>query len=250
MTENNLVNLNLVSHSMSHVANVHPAQTSILRELLFKKEAGYTVLQKPTGLTSDHFNFHIKRLVEIGLVEKVRSGLYRLTPRGKEYANKLDTDRNTLELQPKAAVLLAITRQHDGVTEYLFQERLKHPYYGYWGFSGGKIRWGETVIQCAARELKEETGLTAEHQLAGIYHEHSYQKETGEQLEDKLFFVIRCTNVSGRLIEQFEGGRNVWMSVEEIKTKTVFSSFQTELDVAEGKHHFIEEEHWYSKQEF
>ena len=68
---------------MTHEVNIHAAQTSILRELLFRPVAGYAELQKPTGLTSDHFNFHIKRLVEIGLVEKTKIGSYNLLPGAK-----------------------------------------------------------------------------------------------------------------------------------------------------------------------
>jgi hypothetical protein len=49
---------------MSLDINIHSAQTSILRELLFHPQANYAALQKPTGLPSDHFNFHISRLVE------------------------------------------------------------------------------------------------------------------------------------------------------------------------------------------
>lgn len=236
--------------TMSLEVNIHAAQTSILRELLFRPQAGYAQLQKPTGLTSDHFNFHIKRLVEIGFVDKIKPGTYKLTPRGKEYANKLDTDQNTIERQPKAAVLLAITRTRNGQTEYLFQERLKHPYYGYWGFLTGKIRWSETILEAAARELMEETGLTAKHKLLGIYHEHSYQKETGELLEDKLFFVVRCTNIGSKLIETFEGGHNAWLTVKQLAGKKVYTSFSTELAIAEGKTRFAEEIHSYTKQEF
>lgn len=70
--------------------NIHDAQTKILRELLFHPKAGFSELQKPTGLSSDHFNFHISRLVELGLVEKVSRGHYKLTPRGKEYSNRLN----------------------------------------------------------------------------------------------------------------------------------------------------------------
>ncbi len=55
---------------MSHEVKIHDAQTSILRELLFRPEAGFAELQKPTKLTSDHFNFHIALLVEVGYVEK------------------------------------------------------------------------------------------------------------------------------------------------------------------------------------
>lgn len=235
---------------MSHEAQIHSAQTSILRELLFRPQASYAELQKPTGLGSDHFNFHIKRLIEIGLVKKHDRGRYGLTPRGKEYANKLDTDNNTIERQPKTAVILAISRSKNGKVEYLFQERLKHPYFGYWGFLTGKIRWGETILATAARELKEETNLESRHQLMGTYHEHVYQKESGEMLEDKIFFVVRCTATSGQLMEQFEGGRNAWLTLKEMKTKKVFGSFQTELDIAEGKAKFEEKVEVYSSEEF
>jgi predicted transcriptional regulator len=93
---------------MSHEVKIHDAQTSILRELLFRPKATFAELQKPTNLSSDHFNFHIGRLVELKYVEKVDRGNYSLTQKGKEYANKLDTDDNTIERQPKSAVILAI----------------------------------------------------------------------------------------------------------------------------------------------
>lgn len=235
---------------MSHEATIHAAQTSILRELLFQPEAGYAQLQKPTGLTSDHFNFHIKRLVELEFVKKVGAGKYTLTSRGKEYANKLDTDNNTIERQPKVAVLLAITRERKGVTEYLFQERRKHPYYGYWGFPSGKIRWGEAIVETAARELYEETGLKADHKLMGVYHERAHEAESGEQLEDKIFFVFHCTNIRGTLIEQFQGGHNHWTTLEDLATKKTYRSLQIELSIAQGRSTFQEEVHSYTKQEF
>jgi len=232
---------------MAYEAKVHDAQTNILRELLFQPEAGYAQLQKPTGLSSDHFNFHIARLVEIGYVEKVSRGKYKLTPRGKEYANKLDTDQNTIERQPKSAVILAIEK--DG--KWLFQERLKHPYYGFWGFPSGKIRWGETIIETAARELDEETKLIGDHEHKGIYHEQVFESETGEQLEDKIFHVIHCTNIKGKLMERFEGGRNAWMTLDEAaKQDKIFESYKFEADIALGKIRFIERIVEYSKVQF
>jgi 8-oxo-dGTP diphosphatase len=236
---------------MSLEVNIHPAQISILRELLFTPDAGYSELQKPTGLTGDHFNFHIMRLVELSLVERVERGRYRLTTRGKEYANKLDTDRNTIERQPKIAVLLAITKKIDGKLHYLFQERTKHPYFGYYGFPTGKIRWGESIVEAAARELMEETGLEAEFEYKGLYHERTLQTETGELLEDKVFLVVSCTGISGQLVEQFEGGRNVWLTVDDkSKLPKHYTSFDTELSIAKGEQTFVEEIHSYAKTQF
>ncbi|TAK89057.1 NUDIX hydrolase [Patescibacteria group bacterium] len=237
---------------MSHEVKIHDAQTSILRELLFVPEATYAELQKPTSLTSDHFNFHIGRLVDLKLVEKVNRGRYRLTHKGKEYANKLDTDNKTIERQPKVAVLLAVERELDGKTQLLFQQRTKNPYFGYWGFPSGKMRWGETITQTAARELDEETGLAADYRIAGVYHEHAYLEGEEEAVEDKVFFVVHCTNSSGELIEKFEGGINQWMTVDEARLlEKRYTSFETELEMILGtKGVFVEETHHYTKDEF
>lgn len=236
---------------MSLEVKVHDAQMVILRELLFHPSVGFAKLQKITGMSSDHFNFHLQKLVELKLVEKVSRGTYSLTPRGKEYANKLDTDNHTIERQPKTAVILAVERVKDGKKEYLFQERLKQPYYGFWGFATGKVRWGETITQTAERELMEETGLTADHRVAGVYHELVYQQETGEQLEDKIFFVVHCTNTKGKLVEEFEGGRNSWMSREQaLKQPKIFTSFDIEIEIVSSSDTFIEKRVEYTKDLF
>lgn len=236
---------------MSHEVKIHDAQTAILRELLFHPHANFAQLQKGTGMSSDHFNFHIQKLVELELVEKIKRGTYTLTPKGKEHANKLDTDNNTIERQPKVAVILAIEREQQGKKQYLFQERLKQPYFGFWGFATGKIRWGETIMQTAERELMEETGLTADHRIAGVYHELVYQQETGDQLEDKIFFVIQCTNVKGKLLERFEGGRNAWMTREEaLAQPKIFDSFDIEIDIVTSQETFVERSVEYTKDLF
>jgi 8-oxo-dGTP pyrophosphatase MutT (NUDIX family) len=236
---------------MSHEVKIHDAQTAILRELLFHPHVNFAKLQKLTGMSSDHFNFHINKLIELGLVEKVKRGTYTLTPKGKEHANKLDTDNNTIERQPKTAVILAIEKEVSGKKVYLFQERLKQPYFGFWGFATGKIRWGETIAQCAERELMEETGLTADIRICGVYHELVYQKETGDQLEDKIFFVISCTNPKGKLTVDFEGGRNAWMTREEaLSQEKIFDSFDLEIDLVNSKEQFIERRVEYTKDLF
>jgi predicted transcriptional regulator len=70
---------------MNH--DIHPVQGDILRVLLYTPDASFTELNGGT-LSSDHFTFHIKRLVEIGLVEKTSDARYRLTATGKEHANR------------------------------------------------------------------------------------------------------------------------------------------------------------------
>lgn len=191
---------------------LHSAHVAILHVLLFRPSARFAQLQKASELSSDHFNFYLKQLLDESLVAKNKDGAYHLTGKGKEFANRFDTDERKVERQPKVAVCLII-RRGDGTQ--LVQQRLKQPYYGYWGRPTGKIRWGETIMQAAARELMEETRLTADLSFEQVYHKMDYNKETGELLEDKIFFVIGGTKPQGELIESFAGGRNAWMTRDE-----------------------------------
>ena len=55
--------------------------------------------------------------------------------------------------------------------ECLLLRREKHPYRGHWEVVGGKIEFGETHENAAARELLEEAGITAVPRFLGV-HEH------------------------------------------------------------------------------
>lgn len=199
----------------AYTADAHIAQMKILRTLLLAPSCKFAELTRATELTSDHANFHIKKLIEVGYVEHVPKeyGSYQLTRSGKRYANMMDTDVMEIEKQPKLTVDLAIERK-DGL--FIVQERQKQPYYGYHGFPTGKIRWGETMLEAGARELLEETGLEADLRVVGIYHKLDYDAD-GELLEDKYMCLIHGTNPRGEMIKQTESHRNMWMSSVDYK---------------------------------
>ncbi len=234
---------------MSHEAKIHEAQTAILRELLFHPSAGFAQLQKPTGLDSDHFKFHIARLVQLEYVAKTGEGKYTLTTRGKEYANRLDTDRNTIEKQPKLSVVLVI-ENNEG--KFLQQERLKQPFYGFWGSATGKVGWGEKLLDAAARELKEETGLTADLRVSGLFHKLDYHKVTKKLLEDKYFAIIYGVNPTGELIADMEGHHNEWLSNDEVHNKEkVFESIIETIEIARSEgYDFVEKNYYYNTEEY
>lgn len=197
---------------MSIDKQLHPAHVAILHVLLFRPDARFAELQKASELSSDHFNFYLKQLLDQQYVTKNDDGAYHLTQHGKEFANRFDTDERKVERQPKVAVCLMIYRD-DG--KMVVQQRLKQPFYGYWGRPTGKIRWGETILQAGARELMEETGLEADLSFDSVHHKMDYERGSGKLLEDKIFFIIRAINIRGEFIEEFEGGRNAWMTLEE-----------------------------------
>lgn len=226
---------------MSYEADAHVVQMKVLRYLLHVPFATFSQLRKDADVQSDHFTFHIKQLTAAGLIHKTDDG-YRLTGSGKEYANRMDTDNNVIEKQPKISVVLII--EHEG--KYLHQERLKHPYYGYWGFATGKVRWGETLLEAGARELEEETGLSADLRILGFYHKMDYEEVTKDLLEDKYFALIYGVNPTGDFINDMEGHHNEWLTPEEFDAiEKKFGSVDEIRQLAHGSHQTVTEHKFY-----
>ena len=224
---------------------MHQIQNNILKVLLLNKKARFAEINVDK-ISNDHFTFHLKRLLAQKLVEKDEQGFYNLTTIGKEFANRLDTDAEKVcaERQAKVSVLVVCVDSAGKEIKYLIQERLKHPYYGFYGFVAGKIKWGETVQEAAQRELREEAGLSADLILAGIEHKIDYSSQD-ELLEDKYFYIMKGANFSGQLLESFEGGRNMWMTKPEIaKLPNLFDDVFTIMEViAKGKFKFFEDKY-------
>jgi len=226
---------------MSLEPELHPVQAGILRVLLFTPQARFSDLNVH-GISNDHLAFHVRRLVELELLEKADER-YQLTHRGKEFANRHDTDLPAMKIerQAKLGVSVGCVRTTNGVREYLIQQRLKQPYYGFHGFVSGKMRWGETVLETAARELEEETGLTAKFTLVGIIHKMDYAPDGG-LLEDKFFYIVRGDDAIGTLRAEFEGGRNFWLQKRDVlKLPNLFPDVEEVLEVRErGAFVFLE----------
>lgn len=233
---------------MSYEPDVHPVQMTILRELLFVNELNFGRLRKATGVESDAFNFHLKQLMEHEYIIKNSSGLYGLTAIGKTYANRMDTEDSTIEKQPKLSVVIMV---EDKNGKHLFQERLKQPYYGYWGHPTGKIRWGESMLGAAARELAEETGLEAKLRVAGLYHKLDYDKESRELREDKYFCIIHGINPKGEL-RDIEGCHNEWLSTEEFlqKEKRFGNTDETNEIIKRSEPTIVEREYYYETEHY
>lgn len=194
---------------------IHPTQAKILRCLLFKEHSRFAELNIDK-LATDRFTFHLNQLIGRGLVEKGADKLYSLSTKGKEYSNRMDTDKVIFERPPKIAICASCTIREGQNTKYLVQQRLKQPYFGYYGIVSGKVRWGESLKETASRELLEETGLTVGSlTLLGVERKMDYSVE-GDLLEDKCFFVFLGTRPSGNFVSSFEGGCNYWFTKEEI----------------------------------
>jgi len=198
---------------------VHYYQKALLKKLIVTPGLRFNDLLIP-GLLSEHMNYHLKQLLDAGLIEK-QGDHYQLTDLGKDYGNLLDDNSEFVERQPKTSVIIWAVRRNSktGKVEHLVNKRLRQPYYGKVGRLTGKVRFGETLQQAVARELFEETGLQADHfQLEKVYHKLR-TREDGTTVQDILFYIFFISGLHGTLITKTEFQENFWISEADMHNR-------------------------------
>lgn len=202
------------------VIDLHRAQASILYDLRHKQAARFSELMAQTTLTSDSFKFHLSKLVKLGLVNKRGDGRYELSRVGKEFANDLSESRHDIQKRPKLSMLLVVKEVDPAGNErFLFQRRLRQPFYGYWGLISGPIPWGVEIEVAASHELKKQTDLEADFKVRGFRRQRDYEAVSGELLEDKLFAILIASNVRGDLKTDWPHGENEWLTPAELNSR-------------------------------
>lgn len=197
---------------------LHKTQVSILHSLRYAEAERFNALMHPTGHTSDTFKFHLQKLIKLGFVVKLESGIgYQLTASGKEFANILDESKRTPKKQPKLSVLIVASRRAEyGELEYLLQKRSRNPHYGFWGEITDAVHWGESFEKTASRVLLRQTGLIAGFTVRSMRRIRDFSANTEELLEDKLFVVVETITISGELSNNYTGGTNAWMTLASL----------------------------------
>ena len=232
---------------------LHKLQTKVLRELSRHQTRRFSDMMAVTELTSDDFKFHLRKLIKLGMVTKNDSSVYELTARGKELANRFDYDAQAPIRQPKLTTVVFVRRQHaeTGTVEYLFQQRLRQPFFYYWGVIGEPVRWGEEFEQAAVRGLCEQTGLNLPLQLAGFYRQRDIDDSSDEVFEDKLF-VVFSADWQGQELADWPYASNQWATVEWLKEQPKhFESSLEMLAIVEGaKLQFIKNDTIYPVNEY
>lgn len=123
-----------------------------------------------------------------------------------------------MQLPFKISVLVFV---HNEANELLLIERRKSPNFGCWSPVGGKLEMatGESPMQCAIRELFEETGLRvaeSDLHLFGYVAEKAYEGDT-----HWLMFLFDCRVPLSRLPETIDEGRFAFFSREAVEAINV-----------------------------
>jgi len=219
------------------MAELSKIQVDVLRELSRYPARRFSDMMAVTGLTSDDFKFHLRKMIKLGLVVKQDSGFYELTPEGKELSNRFDYDKLVPIRQPKLTTVMYLRRINPDTqqAEYLFQQRLRQPFFDYWGVIGGQVRWGEDFEQAAARGLEEQTGITSPLTLHGMYRQRDLKEGSDTVLEDKLF-IIYVADWQGEELKDWPYANSRWMVPSDlVKQPKYFESCAKMIEIIEAK---------------
>lgn len=120
---------------------------------------------------------------------------------------------------PKVELTSMVMIQDKTTGKVLVQERVKS-----WkglSFPGGHVNQGESIVDSAIREIKEETGLDIKNlKSCGVVH------WCNSKTFDRYFvFLYKTSDFKGNLITEMDEGKNYWISVDELKTRQTTNDF-------------------------
>ncbi len=215
---------------------VHRIQKDILSKLITNPYLRYSKL-KPSDIEGNHFMYHLKSLMNKGLVVKNEDNLYLLSSRGKVFADSLSLQDYTPRKQPSIVTLITCQNEKG---QWLVYRRKRQPLFDQVGFVYGKLHMGETVSQAAHRELKEKTGLQCELSHRGDGYITIY--ENTEMVSQIMFHLFYGKNPYGEIKKTQKPGVASWAWREEFNHEPFMPSMPELADlVINSKERFFVE---------
>lgn len=97
---------------------------------------------------------------------------------------------------------------------------------GHWGFPKGHVEEGETEIETATREIKEETNLDVEINEKYRYAERYFPAEDVEK--DVIYFIAK--KIGGNIVAQAEEVQSIeWLDIGDAMKKLTYESSKNVL---------------------
>lgn len=129
--------------------------------------------------------------------------------------------------QQSAGIIVFLEKNHERY--YLILKYMG----GHWDFAKGKSEEGETLLDAAHRELKEETGLTAQIE-PGFQESLSYIfKERGKTIEKTVTFFVGQTNQERVALSREHVGY-LWLPFDQALKRLTYTNAQDVLTKADS----------------
>lgn len=211
-------------------------EQQILKKLMYNKDMSYNRLRDE--IPSNKFSYHLNKLIEQGIIVK-EGDKYNLTADGIHLISSLDGVELTQKKKPVLCTFVL------GVKDdlLLVNKRAKQPFMDYIGIPGGKVEFGGSMPQEAAKEFVEETGLKADNlTLRLIINFRTYDKKTNELTHHVVGFFFLATDLSGDLIESNREGDNLFISRDDALKEKTYPDFDffTKQMLSDGSLEFKE----------
>ena len=124
------------------------------------------------------------------------------------------------DIQPSVELTNMVMVTDETTGRVLVQERVKS-----WkglSFPGGHVEPGESFVDSAVREIKEETGLDVFNlKPCGVIHwAHN------RNFNRYIVFLYKTSDFSGELLGETDEGRVFWIAPDELKNSRLSSNFE------------------------
>lgn len=183
----------------------HHIQKHIVYTLAFSDGMRFGEL-KPDDLENKAFDYHLKKVIKAGLVEKTIEGLYALTSEGKRVGKGAFGKQTRMIDRAYSTLLLAIRRADDGA--WLLMRRKSQPLIGLTGFMNVQPTASDHIVYTAAQVCRDQTGLTGEF----VVHGHGYFRvyRTGALESFIHFTLLLCNDIQGELHQNSSLAEYYW----------------------------------------
>jgi 8-oxo-dGTP diphosphatase len=114
--------------------------------------------------------------------------------------------------------VIVVVRRGDQV---LLAQRSRGTYLGKWGFPGGHVERGETIIEAGLRELQEETGVSAEPRGVLTHLDVMDRKPDGSVSLHYVLLAVLADWRAGEAVAADDAAAVRWITLQEMKAGVV-----------------------------
>jgi 8-oxo-dGTP diphosphatase len=124
----------------------------------------------------------------------------------------------------------------NGRGDVLLIRRAKAPRKGQWSLPGGKLEFGETLIDGVRREVREETGLEVE--ILGLIDVAETIRDAGAGAADDHFVLIDygARVISGTAVAASDASEARWFSLDELDALPLWSEMRRIIALSAEQH--------------